>query len=117
MSKEVMELARDALIRIVGDLLKQADGLEFPKVAYGQQAIVALQKELDRLCGDPVAWMFDYYSEDRDEMVYGLLTDNYQSIEEGGDYISNVVPLYTSEPTIPKGYWLTTAPETVSPNV
>jgi hypothetical protein len=66
-----------------------------------ENAITALRAAIEQ-GEEPVAWMYDFLSDNRDEVIRDWMTQDYADIKRENGF--NVRPLYTVPPAAPKPY-------------
>jgi hypothetical protein len=86
--RELMQQALEALIKAhpYSNSNKDLDG--------HSEAITALRERLAKPEQEPVAWMYDFLADDRDEVIQDWVTQSQDDIKRENGF--NVRPLYTA---------------------
>lgn len=89
MSIEAMKQALEALEEY------QAKGAPFMSC---DAAVAALRAAIIEQAAEPVAWMYDFMSDNRDEVIRDWITQSQEDIARENGF--NVRPLYTTPPAV-----------------
>ena len=102
MDRELFRQALEALEQYTDVVTSVNDPNSWITVADGgkpaREAITALRSRLAQPEQEPVAWMYDFMADNRDEVIRDWMTQDYADIKRENGF--NVRPLYAAPPAI-----------------